>query len=882
MQQRYNLLNINASIAGFLITLIFFISSCDLTRRLKEGEYLLDSNYTYVLHDSLELSRIDSVFQDSSKKYPEIKKVYLRKDSLTEHFSKNLEAYEVDQIIKQQPNRKIFGLKFHAWVHTWPDPEKVKEKAIEKHQKTDTKNEKRRIKDINKNIKRKQKGKEPKEYRSPKPYKSSVGEWLMYVVGEPLVVIDSVKLRQGAEQIETYMLKNGYFDADVDYRVSYSKKKTKGSVYYFVKEAEPYYINCVSYFILDGKLDKTISYALQEDSVIHVGAIFDFDLLSKQRDYIEAYLRDRGYYNFSKDYIYYDVDSTLGNHKVDIKMGIEKAIYNSPDGETKRVDHKIYQIGNVYVFTDYSLAREDASDYQDTVLYDMNLFYQDYLRIRPYVLSQRIHIKKGFKYRDKEVEATHNQLSDLGIYRSIQIKFKEVKTNLEGGMVDCYIYLSRQKRQSFGAEADGTNNGGNLGINGEVNYTNKNIFRGAENLKISLAGGLEVQQLLTNQDEGVVQQDGFNPLTSFNTIEFGPKARLNIPKLPFIDQIVAKNWTHTATSFGASLNYQQRPDFTRNIEEVNVGFEAQVTNEIFTRLTFGFSALDIKNESPEFLALLSDLNDPVLTASFRDHIIANGILNFVYHPKRKTVFNRLESYYSINLESAGGLLYNLMKGLDKNRQSGETYEILGIQFAHYLKISPELRYYFTVNEKSSLAYRFYGGYGSPQANTPQALPFEKAYFIGGSNSVRAWRARTLGPGTYLDESFQRRFDRIGDFQLEGNFEYRFDLFDFIEGALFADGGNIWLSHQQNSRPGGQFTSEFYKGLALGTGFGLRIDLDFFLVRFDLAMQTHDPSLPKGERWVFGDKTQTNALRADAGLDPYSPTFSLNFGIGYPF
>ncbi len=865
-----------------LIALISALSSCDLTRRLNQNEYLLDENYTLVLHDSMSVAHLDSAFQDSSRKYPEIKSEYLRKDSLTENFSKNVDAYEINEIIKQQPNRKIFGVKFHAWVHTWPDPEKVKEKAIEKHQKTDAKNEKRRIKDINKNIKRKSKGKEPKDYRAPKQYRSSVGEWLMYVVGEPLVVVDSAKVQQGTEQIETYMLKHGYFDAKVDYRISYSKKKNKGSVYYFIKEKEPYYVNCVNYFILDNSLDKTISYALQEDSILKVGQVFDFDLLTKQRNYIEQYLRNRGYYNFSKDYIYYDVDSTVGNHRVDVKMGIEKAIQNYGVKEAIRVNHKIYQIGEVHVFTDYVLSKQNIDDYSDTSFYDMNMYYQDYMRVRPYVLSQRIHIKKGYKYRDKEVEATYNQLADLGIFRSVQIQFKEVATNDEGGLIDCYIYLSRQKRQSFALEADGTNNGGNLGINGEINYTNKNIFRGAENLKLSLAGGLEVQQLLTNQNEGVLNQEGFNPLTSFNTIEFGPRIRMNIPKLPFIDQIVAKNWAHTATSFGASLNFQQRPDFTRNIEEANIGFEAQVTNEFFTRVTFGFSALDIKNESQEFLDLLVELNDPVLTASFRDHIIANGILHFVYRPNRKSFFNRLESYYALNFESAGGALRFLMKQFDNDYQSGKTYNILGIQFAHYFKISPELRWYFTMNDKSSLAYRFYGGYGSPQANTPQALPFEKAYFIGGSNSVRAWRARTLGPGTYLDESFSRRFDKIGDFQLEANFEYRFDLFDFIEGALFADGGNIWLSHTQSTRPGGKFNTSFYKALALGTGVGLRIDLDFFLVRFDLAMQTHDPSLPEGEKWVFSDKTETNTLRNDAGLDDYSPVFNLNFGIGYPF
>ena len=241
------------------------------------------------------------------------------------------------------------------------------------------------------------------------------------------------------------------------------------------------------------------------------------------------------------------------------------------------------------------------------------------------------------------------------------------------------------------------------------------------------------------------------------------------------------------------------------------------------------SAVDITKKA-EFEQQIIDLDDQFIAASFQDHIIAGGLFSFEYNGQNdRKAINFF--YMKATVESGGGLLFRFHQAINKpfDNSTTNSYNLLGIRYAHFQKLSLDFRYYVPLGEKSKLVYRLAGGVGIPRENLREALPFEKSFFSGGANGMRAWRARSLGPGSFLDDD--NSYDKIGDIQIEANFEARFPLISWIEGALFVDAGNIWLLNEDPLRPGGQFKKDqFISEIAIGSGFGLRMDFDFFIVR----------------------------------------------------
>ena len=276
---------------------------------------------------------------------------------------------------------------------------------------------------------------------------------------------------------------------------------------------------------------------------------------------------------------------------------------------------------------------------------------------------------------------------------------------------------------------------------------------------------------------------------------------------------------------------------------------------------------------------IDSLNDQFIAASFQDHIVAGSVFSFEYN-NQNTKIRKNDFYAKATVESAGGLLHQIHEliGKDKNPLTN-SYDLLGIRYAHYKKATVDLRYYQPVFYKSKMVYRFFGGIGIPQANLSEALPFEKSFFIGGANSMRAWRARSLGPGSFYDSIV--RYDKIGDIQLEANIEARFPIYDWIEGALFIDMGNVWLSKNDPLRNNGQFKwDSFINDVAVGGGFGLRLNFDFFIVRADLAIPLRNPVIsPNNESiqlqspWIFDGPYEERKT--------FHPV-QFNLGIGYPF
>jgi len=840
--------------------LVLMTSACKTTRRVPEGEYLLDKNTIVVIDKGTET---------------------------------NVTVSKLDDIIKQQPNRRIFKVKFHLRVHNWPNPDKVAIKAKKQQEQLDRKNIRRAEKDSLKNDKRIAKGKSPKEPRAPKEYTPVFGEWIMNTVGEAPVILDSMKTKQSRDQMRTYLVKKGHFHGDVRDSVVFHKKKPKAHVYYLVSHYAPYRVRNYTLNIPDQNLDRLVTQHFKDSPIFSTGEIFDTEKLGQIRDDLHTLFLDKGYYGFVKDYIYFRIDSSLNAKQVDVTLGIsgirKREVVDGVEVATES-EHTVYNLNNIYVFTDYDnkIKLDNPKQYNEFRFKDRDIvfLYNDKMPVKAEVLAGTIYLERGFRYRAKLVEDTQKQLGSLGVFRTISIRFKHADDDPNSNLLDVYIILVPNKTQFVQLDADGTHTGGNFGIQGSFNYSHKNLFRGAERFRFRMGGALEVQQLLVSQQ--TTSGDGtFKRINPFNTLEIGPELTLELPKLALVKRRWVKKWLDQSTAVKALFNYQQRPDFVRGLQDFQLVFTGRPNLFVTHQLRLiEVSALEI-DPSPEFLERLNLINDAVIRAAYQNHIIAGTHYSFMYNDqilkRQKTNF-----FYRGTIKTAGNSLRLLYQLSNAQADSLDSYKLFGIRFAQFVRTSHEVRFYQNYNVKSKMVYRFFGGVGVPLANLRESLPFEESFFAGGSTGIRGWRARSLGPGGYLDTTFVRAFDKIGDLHLEANIEYRFDLFGVIEGALFADAGNIWMI-RPSTRENAAISKNMYKQIAINTGIGFRVDLEFFIVRLDVALQVHDPSLPNNERWIFQPKDQINEIRQRADelnpnlkINDYRPGINLNFAIGYPF
>ncbi|HYG49949.1 MAG TPA: hypothetical protein VD905_03555, partial [Flavobacteriales bacterium] len=447
---------VNKIITAILLT-CFFASGCNYTKRLSPGQYLVEKNTIEVKGDKINQS-------------------------------------ELHAVLKTQPNRKIFGKpRFHLWLYNIPDTVKMHHKTQKKHARIKHRNEKR-----------KRKGKSPKPLK--KSRKERFGNWIRNSVGEAPVLLDSAKVRSSTKNLHNYLFKKGYFNNRVSDSIGLDSAHKKAYLYYFVTTLKPYTIDTFKITSEDKKLLKVIKSA-SDETLIKENDLLDIDVLDAERSRLITYLKDRGYYDISKDFFSFKIDSTLGAQRVQLTMSVARLLRKDYDSDsTWYENHRRYLVNNIYIFTDHiandSIA-SDTSTYKDKE-HEYIIIYHGRPSVRPSNLSRHIYINRGYYYRAKEVESTYKKLTSLGIYKSTNIVFKPNLVDPVNPVLDAFIYLKPLPRQTFKLEAKGTNRGGNLGIAGDLSYRNKNLFRGAEALKITLMGGLEAQQLLTNQDEATV------------------------------------------------------------------------------------------------------------------------------------------------------------------------------------------------------------------------------------------------------------------------------------------------------------------------------------------------------------------------------------------
>lgn len=813
----------------FIIAIVsLLLYSCNPTKRLHDGEYLLDKNY--ILDRSIKTT---------------------------------IDNSEIENYIKQKPNRHILVLfRFHLWLHNLANEERIKVKREAYNQKLEAKNLKR----ISKN-------------KKPKPNdKQLIGEWLLDI-GEAPVKIDTQLIDKSSKQIKLFLNNKGYFISSVSDSVVYKKRK-RAVVFYKIIAEDPYTFNKIEYKISDPTIKQFIV-SDTANSLLVKGNNYDVDVLQKERDRITNFLNNKGYYLFTKDYIYYEIDTTIGNKKVNVTLGVKNYIQKINDLNDTLVEstHQRFHIDNIYVQPDF-ISKKNNSLTKDTLLVDdYFILHTAKLEYKTKVLLDAIFIKKGDLYQLKNVENTYKRISELKAFKAINILFVE-KNN---GRLDCYIQLSPISKQSFTVETEATNRSGNPGIAGSFVFQNRNLFKGAEIFELRLKGGLVAQRTFN----GTYLNSSIAKIQQLNTIEFGPELNVNIPRFLTPFKIKSNTQTNPKTVFTTSFNYQQRPDYKREILNFSYGYTWKTSDKkqhTFNPIVLDFVQVKLEDK---FKIYLTNIQNKFILNSFKNHLTPSTRYSYVYNgqsSKRQINF----AYFKLNIESSGSTLrgfYNAFNYFKPNtfvRDTNNSYTLLDIAYSQYLRFDLDYRFYYSPNEINKVVFRIAGGVGKPLSNY-RVLPFERSFYSGGTNGIRAWQSRTLGPGSYRDSSSY--VWNFGDGQLEANIEYRLKLFKIINGAFFIDAGNVWLRKPDPTRPGADFQfNRFYKEIAIGSGAGVRADFSFFIIRFDVGVKIRDPQFSENDRWVIKYLFNNNWKHEyqEASHNKKYNFLAFNIGIGYPF
>ena len=696
--------------------------------------------------------------------------------------------------------------------------------------------------------------------------KKKTDDWLKRI-GEPPQIYDEDLSARSEDQLKQYAHSKGYFMATVNSTVTFKEKKRKALINYKLNLGEQYVIKKINYNIKDSLLQK-LYFNSSLKSEMREGNAFDIDAMEKHQLDIVKLFRNNGYYYFSKDDVKFVADSSVYEKEVLVDLLIRPAKNNQID--TVKVFQPFYL--NKFFFSvlpgnsPVTISRDSVGVFSDTITWDNFTLYQNkQVSYPPALFNRTMRLNKGSLYNNAEVESAFNAFNRLRQFRFVDIQFKEIASVNDTNLLDCYIRLAPLNKQTTSFDIEGTNTSGNFGVAGNVTYLHRNLFRGAEVFQLSFLGGIERLEKL---DNGVTDY--------FNTTEFGVESSLMIPKLlgpgnffGDFERFLPK----TVISLG--YNYQKRPEYTRGINTVKFGYDWKSTEDLrHIWNLLDYNKVNVFDYDPAFIDGIKDL---YIKSSFTDHLIFAMNYSMIYNNQRMNTIKNY-TYIRFNIEASGNLLWAISELTNRDKYQAvdslgnvqaEYYQVFNTRFAQYIKSDIEYRRGFSIDEYNSIVSRGFLGIGVPYGNF-DVLPFEKKYFTGGANGIRAWPVRSLGPGTYK-ASPEEYPNQTADIKLEANIEYRFKLITFIEGALFLDAGNIWAINEKDNRQGAQFKfKEFYRQIAFGTGAGLRFDMSYFILRLDLGMKLRDPAVPENKGWIVGYR-------------PYSNNdFNLSFAIGYPF
>ncbi|MDQ6472438.1 BamA/TamA family outer membrane protein [Flavobacterium sp. LHD-80] len=748
------------------------------------------------------------VFGCSNTKYlPEGELLYTGasvkvKDSIIKKKDRKALENQLEDLLRPRPNKQIFGLRPKLWIYNIAGQPK-KEKGFR--------------------------------------------YWLRTKVGEEPVLFSKVDLDYNASVLRNFTENKGYFKTRVSADSTVRNKRVTAE--YIVVPKKQYIIKSVT-FPDDSLAMSRIIGRSSRRSLLKVGKPYDLDVIKAERERIDARLKERGYYYFNPDYILAKVDSSKGDHEVKIRLVIKD------DAPPKALT--AYKIDKIIVYPNFSISKdsvkykpEDVVQYKDFTIIDTADTF------KPRVFDRTIYFKKGDLYNRKDHNLTLNRFVNLGTFSFVKNEFR-TSDSIKNAL-DSYYYLTLLLKKFIRVEVLGkTNSASYTGTELNVNWNNRNLFKGAELLTVSVFGGADFQLGGVNKGKNIYKVGTETSLTWPRFItpfhidgssEYVPRTKATL-RYEYQNRTQLYALNSFKTSFGYLWKENARKEHQLNVMDITYVSPNHVTQEYRDDIQADSSLAKVIEKQLIF--------GPTYTYTYTNTM----------QKRKKNTF-----YFSGELDLAGNIT-GLVTGA--NVKDGNQKSILDVPFSQYAKIRGDFRHYLKLGKESELASRIIVGAGIPYGNS-SVLPTSKQFVVGGTNSIRAFRARSLGPGSYYNAPTTNDYlpDQSGDLKLEFSTEYRAKLFSIVKGAAFIDAGNIWLMNADPNKPGAEISKDFMKEIAVGAGVGLRFDVSFFILRTDLAFPLRKPYLPDGERWVIKD--------IDFGSGPWrKENLILNIAIGYPF
>jgi outer membrane protein insertion porin family len=760
-------------------------------------------------------------------------------------------------------NRKLFGLPINSlvWMHQEGKKRYTQQKFIDKKVKVEEKFDRKIAATKN------QKKSTSLQYRKQEKIATLDGKIengnLFMQWGEPVAVFDSASLDATQEKMSDYLFNRGYFHNSISYRTKEFKKRI--GVVYEIKPGRPSLYDTIFFQIEDRKIDSIVQ-STQSASLIKVNDRYDQDKLNKERERLDLQMKDLGYFDFTRQYVEFSVDTAYGGgYQIALQVGIK----NPP----RRDSHKIFHIDSISFTTDAAVNSTDTLKRQSVEKYNItfNYFKSEYSKK---LLAQRVFIKQDSLYSRTNSFDTQRQLANLDIFKFINMNYDS-----SDGKFIANVFCSPLNKYSWSNEAGLTMTQGYPGPYISTNLKKRNVFGGMEILEFGGRFGFE----------GVASAT--DPNNVYASTEASVNGSITFPQflLPLTEKAQFRFAKYNPrTRLLAGFTYTDRPEYTRSISTVSDTYTWQ--NKKRAQYSFTLINLNVIQSTLDsaFNALLTDLqvNDGNnLKNSFNPSFVSSMILGITWNPVNYGNTERSSHLLRMQVES-GGTLFNFAEpGYIVDR---------GLELYQYVRLSLDGRRNQVIDKNTMLSYRFNGGVGYAYSEN-EVLPYEKYFFAGGSNSIRAWLPRRLGLGSVppnlsedptKDGLFDYSFEKPGDILLEGSVELRKKLFGFVNGAIFLDVGNVWsFTEIQTSEAGdnkaswkgnSKLSKTFYRDLAVGTGFGLRFDFSFLLLRLDVGMKVVDPGRESGDRFVL-DK-----VRFFKPFGTEKEPVIFNVGIGYPF
>lgn len=646
-------------------------------------------------------------------------------------------------------------------------------------------------------------------------------------IGEKPMLIDSMLTLSTCKDLRTALQNAGYLNAQVKTIATIVGKK-KIDITYLLSPDSIFKINNIEYDIKDDTIKAKFDKLYPKGKRLKKGMPFNVNKLDKERKQITSALTENGYFHFHKDFISYTADSIKGKRLVNLTLHIAK--YRYPNTNTDTL-HTCYKIGNV-TFT----SNDDNR-----------------LHLRKSILHENTWIEKGKLFNSKDLKRTYNSFGKLQAVRYTNIQFVEKP---DSSLLDCNIQISHNKSNSISFQPEGTNTAGDLGAAASLTYENRNLFRGAEVFSIKLRGAFEAITGL----EGYQNQ---------NYMEYGIESKLLFPSFvcPFLSNDFKRKSSATS-EFSISYNMQNRPEFHRRVFSGALRYR---WNDSTQRHQYKVDVIDLNYVYMPWISSTfkrdyldnSDNRNVILRYNYEDLFIMKIGFGIAYSHERNA--------FKLNCETAGNLL-NGISHLTKMKMNVDGhYKLFNIAYAQYAKFDFDYTHLIPFDRNNQLALHAALGIAYPYGNST-VLPFEKRYFSGGANSVRGWNVRELGPGKFKGKDGAIDFiNQTGDMKLDLNMEFRTFLFWKFYGAAFIDAGNIWTLRKYDEQPGGQFRIDsFYKQIAAAYGLGIRLNFNYFILRFDMGMKAINPA--------YSNENEHYAI-----IHPkISRDFSFHFAVGLPF